>query len=471
MSSELPFIVLERLVTDDAFCRKTLPHLKAEYFMSGGQKLVFDIISEFTTKYNKAPTASAIELILSSTEKANDQNASEALKIASTSLSEQSDVDLDWLVDQTEAWCKERAIFNAVMEAISIIDGQKEGVSAGTIPALMEKALAVSFDNSIGHDYIENAEERYEFYHQDIQRIPFDIDMLNKITRGGVCRKTLNCLIAGTGAGKSLVLCHFAADYLAQGLNVLYVTLEMSEERIAERIDANLLDTAMDKIADLQKDVFIGKVKKIGEKTQGRLIVKEYPTSSMHVGHLRALLNDLQLKKNFKPDIVFVDYLNIMASSRIKAAGAAETYTYCKAIAEELRGLATEKDIPIWTATQANRAGNDNSDIELGNTSESFGVPMSLDLFLALISTEQLLELDQLMIKQLKNRYNDVNFNKRFVVGINRSKMKLFDVDASAQTALASATKSAAPVATQSPFAAGKGGRSAAIAKLTGFKV
>jgi hypothetical protein len=470
MSSEIPSVVLQRLVSDDAFCRKTLPHLKGEYFETGAQKLVFSIIDEFTKKYNKAPTPEAIELILSSTEKANDKNASDALRLASTTLVAESDVDRDWLVDQTEAWCKERAVFLAVMEAIGIIDGQKEGVSPGSIPSLLEKALAVSFDNSVGHDYVENAEQRYEFYHQDLERIPFAIDMLNKITRGGVCRKTLNCLIAGTGAGKSLVMCDFAASYLARGLNVLYVTLEMAEERIAERIDANLLDIQIDKLGELSKDVFVNKVKKIGEKSNGHLIVKEYPTSSMHVGHLRALLNELQIKKNFKPDIVFVDYLNIMASSRIKASGAAETYTYCKAIAEELRGLATERDIPIWTATQANRAGNDNSDIELGNTSESFGVPMSLDLFLAIISTEQLQELGQLMFKQLKNRYNDVNFNKRFVVGVNRSKMKLFDVEASAQNLIAQSVKPSAPVA-QSPFAAGKGGRSAAIAKLTGLKV
>tara|TARA_Y200000002_G_scaffold378051_1_gene384711 strand:+ start:1 stop:1164 length:1164 start_codon:yes stop_codon:yes gene_type:complete len=344
-------------------------------------------------------------------------------------------IDKDWLLDATEKWCQDRALYNAVMESISIIDGKHESLTKNALPDILSKALGVSFDKNVGHDYIENVEERYEFYHTEEDRIPFDLDYFNRITKGGVPRKTLNICLAGTGVGKSLYMCHLAASALTEGRNVLYITMEMAEERIAERIDANLLNIPIDQLENLSKDMFTTKVQNLARKTSGKLIVKEYPTGSAHVGHFRALLNELKLKKQFTPDVIYIDYLNICASSRMKAMGGSiNSYTYIKAIAEELRGLAVEFDVPLWSATQTTRSGFSNSDVGLEDTSESFGLPATADLMFALISTEELEGLGQLMVKQLKNRYNDPTQHKRFVIGVDRSKMRLFDADEQEQT-------------------------------------
>ena len=344
-------------------------------------------------------------------------------------------IDDTWLIDTTEKWCQDRAIYNAVMESISIIDGKHESLTKGALPDLLSKALGVAFDTNVGHDYIENADERFEFYHKEENRIPFDLEYFNKITKGGVPNKSLNICLAGTGVGKSLYMCHLASANLAAGSNVLYITMEMAEERIAERIDANLLNVPIDQLENLSKDMFSTKVADLQRKTNGKLIVKEYPTGSAHSGHFRGLLNELKLKKQFIPDIIYIDYLNICASSRMKAMGGSiNSYTYIKAIAEELRGLAVEFNLPIFSATQTTRSGFGNSDVGLEDTSESFGLPATADLMFALISTEELEKLGQLMVKQLKNRYNDPTNHKRFVVGVDRSKMRLYDVDESEQT-------------------------------------
>jgi archaellum biogenesis ATPase FlaH len=344
-------------------------------------------------------------------------------------------IDEAWLLDSTEKWCQDRAIYNAIMESITIIDGKHESLTKGALPDLLSKALGVAFDTNVGHDYIENVEERYEFYHTEEDRIPFDLEYFNAITKGGVPNKTLNIALAGTGVGKSLFMCHVAASALVEGRNVLYITMEMAEERIAERIDANLLNVPIDQLDKMSKDMFTTKVADLARKTTGKLIVKEYPTGSAHAGHFRALLNELKLKKQFEPDVIFIDYLNICASSRMKGMGGAiNSYSYIKAIAEELRGLAVEFDVPVFSATQTTRSGYGNSDVGLEDTSESFGLPATADLMFALISTEELEQLGQIMVKQLKNRYNDPTYNKRFVVGVDRSKMRLFDVDENEQS-------------------------------------
>jgi archaellum biogenesis ATPase FlaH len=344
-------------------------------------------------------------------------------------------IDEAWLLDSTEKWCQDRAIYNAIMESITIIDGKHESLTKGALPDLLTKALGVAFDTNVGHDYVENAEERYEFYHKEEDRIPFDLEYFNAITKGGIPNKTLNIALAGTGVGKSLFMCHVAASALVEGRNVLYITMEMAEERIAERIDANLLNVPIDQLDKMSKDMFTTKVADLARKTTGKLIVKEYPTGSAHAGHFRALLNELKLKKQFEPDVIFIDYLNICASSRMKGMGGAiNSYSYIKAIAEELRGLAVEFDVPVFSATQTTRSGYGNSDVGLEDTSESFGLPATADLMFALISTEELEQLGQIMVKQLKNRYNDPTYNKRFVVGVDRSKMRLFDVDENEQS-------------------------------------
>jgi len=353
-----------------------------------------------------------------------------AMDIIDDLFTKDTETELAWLMDKTEKWCQDRALFMAVMESISIIDGKHQTLTKNALPDILSKALAVTFDNSIGHDYLENVEERYEFYHRSEERLPFDLDYLNKITKGGLPNKSLNVIMAGTGAGKSLFMCHHAAACLSQSKNVLYITMEMSEERIAERIDANLLDVELDQIEKLSKEAFVNKVSGIAGKTQGKLIIKEYPTGQAHSGHFRALLNELKLKKKFAPDIVFIDYLNICSSSRMKGlGGSVNTYSLIKAIAEEIRGLAVEFDIPIMTATQTTRSGFSSSDPGLEDTSESFGLPATADLMLALVSNDELTALGQVLVKQLKNRYSDPNIHKRFVVGINRGKMKLFDVE------------------------------------------
>jgi archaellum biogenesis ATPase FlaH len=376
----------------------------------------------------------AFKVELDQSDKLSNEQHNMAMDILPHIFSDES-VDQEWLVDTTEKWCQDRAVYNAIMESISIIDGKHESLTKNALPDILQKALGVAFDVNVGHDYIENVDKRYEFYHTEEERIPFDLEYFNKITKGGLPNKTLNIALAGTGVGKSLFMCHMAAACLTQNHNVLYITLEMAEERIAERIDANLLNVAIDQIDKLSKDIFTTKVANISRQTTGKLIIKEYPTGQAHTGHFRGLLNELKLKKQFVPDIIFIDYLNICASSRMKGMGGAiNSYNYIKAIAEEIRGLAVEFDLPIVSATQTTRSGYSNSDVGLEDTSESFGLPATADFMFALISTEELEQQGQMMVKQLKNRYNDPTYHKRFVIGVDRSKMRLYDVEENQQT-------------------------------------
>jgi replicative DNA helicase len=423
--------ILRNLLFNNDYCRKVLPFIKNEYFENLHEKVVFEEICKFIVAYEKLATK---EVLLIETEKRTDITEDTYKTICEyVSRLDNNDVDYKWLVDTTEKWCRDRAIYLALMESIKIADGQDDKKNRDAIPSILSDALAVSFDNNIGHDYFKDSEKRYDFYHQREDKIPFDLEFFNKITKGGLPNKTLNIALAGTGVGKSLFMCHVAASVLLQGKNVLYITLEMAEERIAERIDSNLLNVKIQDIESLPKMMFESKVNSINKKTQGQLIIKEYPTASAHAGHFRALLNELSLKKSFKPDIIFIDYLNICASSRYKGNSNINSYTFVKAIAEELRGLAVETNVPIVSATQTTRSGYGNSDVELTDTSESFGLPATADLMFALISTEELEQLGQIMVKQLKNRYNDPTMNKRFVLGIDRAKMRLFDVEQSAQ--------------------------------------
>ena len=432
MQTNIEQTILRNLLTDEKYMRKVLPFIKPDYFQ-GIYKTLFKEAGKYVAKYNKLPTSETMGIELNDSNLSNEQFQM-AMDIVPQLFAVEK-IDQDWLVDSTEKWCQDRAIHNAIMESITIIDGKHESLTKGALPDLLTKALGVAFDTNVGHDYVENAEQRYEFYHAEEDRIPFDLEFFNKITKGGVPNKTLNIALAGTGVGKSLFMCHVAAAALTEGRNVLYITMEMAEERIAERIDANLLNIPIDQLETLSKDIFTTKVKNLAKKTNGKLIVKEYPTGSAHSGHFRSLLNELKLKKQFEPDIIFVDYLNICASSRMKGMGGAiNSYTYVKAIAEELRGLAVEFDLPIFSATQTTRSGFSNSDIGLEDTSESFGLPATADLMFAIISTEELEQTNQLMVKQLKNRYNDPTQHKRFVIGVDRSKMRLFDVDMAEQT-------------------------------------
>ena len=423
--------ILKNLLYTDEYSRKVLPFLKKEYFEDYNEKIIFEEISNFIGKYNNLPTK---ETLIIESEKRTDINDDSFKNICNyINTLEDTPSDHQWLLDTTEKWCKDRAIYLALVESISIADGNAEKKTPDAIPSILSDALAVSFDNQVGHDYLQDYEERYEFYHKREEKIPFDLEFFNKITKGGLPNKTLNIALAGTGVGKSLFMCHVASSALLQGKNVLYITLEMAEEKIAERIDANLLNVNIQEISNLPQQIFESKVTKLSHKTQGTLIIKEYPTASAHSGHFRSLLNELALKKSFRPDIIFVDYLNICASSRYKANGNVNSYSYIKAIAEELRGLAVEANLPIVSATQTTRSGYSNSDVDLTDTSESFGLPATADLMFALISTEELEGLNQIMVKQLKNRYHDPTMNKRFVVGIDRGKMKLFDCEQSAQ--------------------------------------
>ena len=431
MNNKIEQTILRSLLTNEKFMRKVLPFIKPEYF-EGPYRILFKEAGKYVAKYNKLPTAETFMVELNESSLSGDVFAA-ACEIAN-GLFEGDKVDEDWLVDSTEKWCQDRAIYNAVMESITIIDGKHDTLSKGALPDLLSKALGVAFDTNVGHDYLENADERYEFYHKVEDKIKFDLSYFNKITKEGVPKKTLNIALAGTGVGKSLFMCHVAANALTEGHNVLYITMEMAEERIAERIDANLLNVPIDQLETMSKDMFTTKVQDLARKTTGRLIVKEYPTGSAHAGHFRGLLNELKLKKQFIPDMIFVDYLNICASSRMKGMGGAiNSYSYIKAIAEELRGLAVEFDVPIFSATQTTRSGYSNSDVGLEDTSESFGLPATADLMFALISTEELEQHGQIMVKQLKNRYNDPTYHKRFVVGVDRSKMRLFDIEESQQ--------------------------------------
>ena len=433
MNTNIEQVVLKNILTNEKYMRKVLPFIKPDYF-EGVYKMLFKQAGMFVAKYNKLPTAEAFKIEIDQSDNFNDEQYRHAIEII-PSLFEMEKSDETWLNDTTEKWCQDRALYNAVMESISIIDGKHQSLTKNALPDILTKALGVSFDANIGHDYIENFEERFEFYHRDEERLPFDLDYFNKITKGGIPNKSLNVCLAGTGVGKSLFMCHCAAANLNRGNNVLYLTMEMAEERIAERIDANLLDIPIDQLEHLSKEMFAERVRGLSSKTNGKLIIKEYPTGSAHSGHFRALLNELKLKKSFEPDIIYIDYLNICASSRMKGMGGAiNSYNYIKAIAEELRGLAVEFDLPIVTATQTTRSGYSNSDIGLEDTSESFGLPATADLMFALISTEELEGMGQLAVKQLKNRYNDPTYKKRFVIGVDRSKMRLFDVHEGEQT-------------------------------------
>ncbi len=433
MPTNLEQTILRNLLTDENYMRKVLPFIKPDYF-EGIYRILFREAGKFVAKYNKLPNAEAFKIELDNTDKLSDEQYNLSMDIVPQLFTGEK-VDDKWLLDTTEKWCQDRAIYLAIMESISIIDGKHEQLTKGALPDLLTKALGVGFDLKVGHDYVENAEDRYEFYHTEEDRLPFDLEYFNTITKGGVPRKTLNIARAGTGVGKSLFMCHVASAALVQGFNVLYITMEMAEERIAERIDANLLNVPIDQLDKISKDQFTTKVNDIARKTTGKLIIKEYPTGSAHSGHFRALLNELKLKRQFEPDLIFIDYLNICASSRMKGMGGAiNSYSYIKAIAEELRGLAVEFDIPIFSATQTTRSGFSNSDIGLEDTSESFGLPATADLMFALISTEELEQQGQFMVKQLKNRYNDPTQHKRFVIGVDRSKMRLYDVEETEQT-------------------------------------
>jgi len=424
-------LILKNLLLTEEYPRRVLPFVKQEYFQDFTDRVLFDLINKYFVKYSAVPTVEALTIEVGQISTLSDDQ----FKQITTSIQslDKEATELDWLLDTTEKWCQERAIYLALMESIKIADGSDEKKAPDAIPSILSEALGVSFDNHIGHDYIDDYEERYESYHKVESKVPFDIEFFNKITKGGLPNKTLNIALAGTGVGKSLFMCHVASSVLLQGRNVLYITMEMAEERIAERVDANLLNIDIQQLAQLPKQMFETRITNLSQKTQGKLIVKEYPTASAHAGHFRALLNDLALKKNFRPEIIFIDYLNICASQRFRGNSGVNSYTMVKSIAEELRGLAVEFNVPIVSATQTTRSGYGSSDVDLTDTSESFGLPATADLMFALISTEELEAQNQIMVKQLKNRYYDPTLNKRFVIGIDRSKMRLYDVEQSAQ--------------------------------------
>lgn len=432
--TRLEHIILRHLIYSDEYTRKVFPFLKEEYFLERNEKILFRCIAQFLHEYKTCPTYEALVIAVSENTSLREDEVQQSHDLIKT-LHEhrQDDTNLEWLISQTESFCQDKAVYNAVLESVAILEDKKPKRAKGEIPELLKKALGVSFDPHVGHDYIEQATERFEFYHKKESRIPFDLEFLNKITNGGLPRKTLNVILAGTGVGKTLGMCHMTASCLSAGLNVLYLTMEMAEERIAERVDANLLNLDLDTLKKISKADYERKFQALRSRTQGKLIIKEYPTASASVLHFRALLNELQLKKNFRPDIIFVDYINICASSRVKPGATINSYTYVKSIAEELRGLAVEFDVPLVSATQTTRGGFANSDPDLTDTSESFGLPATADFMIAMIVTEELQQLNQIMIKQLKNRYGDPSSNKRFVIGVDRSKMKLYDVENTAQ--------------------------------------
>jgi len=428
---KVEILILRNLLYNEEYLRKVIPFIKADYYEDSNQRIVFEEIEKFVQEYNQPATKEVLCIEVEKRQDINDTTFTEITKLIS--YLEDVPTDYDWLCDTTEKWCRDRAIYLALMESIALADGKDKEKDRGAIPSILSKALAVSFDTNIGHDYLIDYEARYEAYHRKEDLIPFDLEYFNKITKGGLPNKTLNIALAGTGVGKSLFMCHVASSALLNGKNVLYITLEMAEEKIAERIDANLLNVPIQEITELPKVMFEDKVGKLSQRTQGSLIIKEYPTASAHAGHFRSLLNELALKKSFRPDIIFIDYLNICASERYRAGSNVNSYTVVKAIAEELRGLACEANVPIVSATQTTRSGYGSSDVELTDTSESFGLPATADLMFALISTEDLEGLGQIMVKQLKNRYNDPTIFKRFVVGIDRAKMRLYDCEQSAQ--------------------------------------
>ena len=433
LTQRIETTILNNLIFNEDYTRKVIPFLKAEYFTDFAEKTVFQTVAEYVDKYKSVPDVEALNIDIQKAPQTEEQ-----YKTIQEYLTKfvPSKVDEQWLLDETEKFCKDKAIYNAILDGIHIIDGKSKDQTADAIPAILSDALAVSFDTHVGHDYIEQAQERYDYYHEVEDKIPFDLDFFNKITKGGLPPKTLNICLAGTGVGKSLFMCHVAASALLQNKNVLYISLEMAEKKIAERIDANLMNISLEDLPDLSRRMFDSRIERIQKKTEGKLIIKEYPTASAHCGHFRALHNELLLKKQFRPDIIFIDYINICASSRFRYGSNVNSYTYIKGIAEEMRGLAVEVNVPIMSATQTTRQGFVSTDIGLEDTSESFGLPATADLMFALISTEELESLNQMLVKQLKNRYNDPTVNKRFILGVDRAKMKLYDVSQKAQTDL-----------------------------------
>ena len=432
--------ILSSLIHNEEYARKVVPFLKDEYFNDNDKLVLFQEIRKYIDDYNGLPTKEALRISIDEREDLNEErykNISESIN----DMGYDNDTELDWLLDKTEKFCQDKAVYNAVRKSILVLDGKDKQYDKGAIPQLLSDALGVAFDTNIGHDFVENADQRFDFYHTKEDKIPFDLDYMNKITKGGVSRKSLSIALAGTGVGKTLFMTHCAAANLMEGLNVLYITMEMAEERIAERIDANLLDLTLDDLRYLTRDVYHSRMSNIRKRTTGKLIVKEYPTASAGSNHFRFLLNELKLKKNFIPDIIYIDYLNICMSSRMKQGANVNSYTYIKAIAEELRGLAVEFNVPVFSATQTTRSGYSNSDMDLTDTSESFGLPATADFMFGIISSEELENLGQVMIKQLKNRWGDIANPKRFVVGIDRSRMKLFNVEESAQENLVNDSK------------------------------
>ena len=446
---------LTQLITNEQYARKVLPFIKSDYFADRTERTIFEEITKFVDKYNKIPTQTSLEIEVSGRKDLNEEEFKKVVAVIQTL--ESTDVDLEWLVNTTEQFCKDKAVYNAIVEGISIIDGKDKQRGPDAIPSILTDALAVGFDNRVGHDYLDDADDRFDFYHTVEKKIPFDLEFFNRITKGGLPPKTLNIALAGTGVGKSLFMCHMAANCLSMGKNVLYITLEMAEERIAERIDANLMNISMEDLHDLPKQMYDNKIAKIIKSTSGKLIVKEYPTASAHSGHFRGLIKELAIKKSFSPDILLIDYLNICASTRFRGQNNVNSYMYVKAIAEELRGLAVETNVPIMSATQTTRSGFTSTDIGLEDTSESFGLPTTADFMFALISNEELDELNQIAVKQLKNRYNDLTVNKRFVIGIDRAKMQLFDIKSEEQNDLVDSnqTEFAEPVFDNTDFGEG----------------
>jgi replicative DNA helicase len=432
--NRLETTILKNLIYNEEYTRKVLPFLSSDYFSDSTERILFEKIHEFVNKYKNLPTKESLTIDLTESKNLTEQQVRGSIDlIREIEEQKKESTDIQWLTEQTEKFCQDKAIYNAIMESVQILDNKTQGKAKGEIPKLLSTALGVSFDTHVGHDYLNDSEERFDFYHRQESRIPFDLDLFNKITKGGIPNKTLSICLAGTGVGKSMFMCHMAASCLSQGHNVLYITLEMAEERIAERIDANLLNVTMSELHRMTKTEYDRKFESLRVKTHGKLIIKEYPTAAANSLHFRALLNELHLKKSFQPQIIFIDYLNICSSARLKPGANVNSYSYIKAIAEELRGLAVEFNLPIVSATQTTRGGYNNSDVELTDTSESFGLPATADFMFALISTEELQQLNQLMVKQLKNRFGDPNHFKRFVIGVDREKMRLYDAEASAQ--------------------------------------
>ena len=447
--NRLEHSILKNLIYNETFARKVLPFLRTDYFSDNTEKVVYKEVDDFINKYNSLPTHEALIINLTESKKLTEQEVRNSMELLQN-INQHKDepTEMKWLVEQTEKFCQDKAIYNAIMESVSILDDKGDKKAKGEIPKILSDALGVSFDPNVGHDYIDDFSNRYDLYHKVESRVKFDLDIFNKITKGGLPVKTLNVALAGTGVGKSLFMCHVAASCLSNAQNVLYITMEMAEEKIAERIDANLMNVTMDELHVMSKDDYVRKFGVLKNKTQGKLIIKEYPTAAANALHFRALLQELQLKKSFKPDIIFIDYLNICSSSRIKPGGSVNSYTYIKSIAEELRGLAVEAGLPIVTATQTTRSGFTNTDVDLTDTSESFGLPATADFMFALISTEELQQLNQIMVKQLKNRYSDPSVFKRFIVGIDRSKMRLYDTEQSSQSDISDSGQPDKPLST-----------------------